>query len=96
MLMSHTTVLIGIVPQQRRTVTNYWQRRTTEAIQIRTSGQTINLEHALSCPTEGVTISRHIEDRDLLAGLLTDICHDITLEPCLQPLSADSPHKVPQ
>ena len=31
----------------KRTVTNCWQRRTTEAIKIRTSGQTINLDIGL-------------------------------------------------
>ena len=47
----------------------------------------LNIEHALSCPIRGVAISRHTEVWDLLAGLLTDVCHDVTLVSCLQPLS---------
>ena len=34
-----------------RTVTNYWQRRATEAIQIRTSGETMNLDNSLQLST---------------------------------------------
>ena len=33
---------------------------------------------------------RHNEIRDLLANLLTDVCHNVTLEPHLQPLSGES------
>ena len=35
----------------KRTVTNYWQRRATEAIQIRTSGETMNLDSGLQLST---------------------------------------------
>ena len=35
----------------KRTVTNYWQRRATEANQIRTSGQTMNLDSGLQLST---------------------------------------------
>ena len=33
---------------------------------------------------------RHNKIRDLLANLLTDVCHNVTLEPHLQPLSGES------
>ena len=53
-------------------------------------GTTFTVEHALSCPTGGVTISRHNEVRDLMANLLTDVCHDVCVEPRLQPLSGET------
>ena len=53
-------------------------------------GNTFTVEHALSCPTGGVTICRHNEVRDLLANLLTDVCHDVTIEPHLQHLSGET------
>ena len=53
-------------------------------------GATFTMEHALSCPSGGVTISRHNEVRDLLADLLTDVCHDVNVEPRLQPLSGET------
>ena len=41
-------------------------------------------------PRGGFTIIRHNEVRDLLANLLTEVCHDVSLEPPLQPLSGES------
>ena len=35
----------------RRTLTNYWHRRAREAIQARTSGQTMNLDSGLQLST---------------------------------------------
>ena len=35
----------------KRTVSNYWQRIAMEAIQIRTSGQTMNLDSSLQLST---------------------------------------------
>ncbi len=34
--------------------------------------------------------SRHNEIRDITAGLLTEVCHDVRVEPDLQPLSGES------
>ena len=53
-------------------------------------GTTFSTEHALSCPTSGVTICRHNEVRDLVADLLTDVCHDVNVQPHLQPLSGET------
>ena len=41
-------------------------------------------DHALSCPTGGVTIIRHNEVRDLTASLLTYVCHDVCIEPRIE------------
>ena len=45
-------------------------------------GSKLNMERALSCPTGGVTISRHNMVRNLLAGLLTDACHNVPNNNC--------------
>ena len=51
-----------------------------------TCGETFSVNHALSCPTGGFPTIRHNELRDMFAGLLSDVCHDVVIEPSLQPL----------
>ena len=50
------------------------------------------MEHALNYRTGGFTIIRHNEGRDHLAVLLSEVCHDVSIEPHLQPLSGESLH----
>ena len=45
------------------------------------------MEHALSCPKGGFPTIRHNEIRDLTANLMTEVCHDVCIEPTLQPLT---------
>ena len=33
---------------------------------------------------------RHNEIHDITANLLTEVCHDVQIEPCLQPLTGES------
>ena len=33
---------------------------------------------------------RHNEIRDITANLMTEVCHDVQIEPCLQPLTGES------
>ena len=49
-------------------------------------GHTFSLEHVISCPTGGFPSIRHNEIRDLTATLLTEVCHNVVIEPDLQPL----------
>ena len=51
-------------------------------------GNTFSVEHALSCPIGGLPSLRHNEIRDLTANLLTKVCHQVHVEPELQPVSA--------
>ena len=44
------------------------------------------VEHALSCPKSGFPSIRHNEVRDLTATLLSEVCHNVSFEPGLQPL----------
>ena len=49
-----------------------------------------SIEHALSCPKGGFPILRHNEIRELTANLLTEVCHKVSIEPDLQPLTGES------
>ncbi len=53
-------------------------------------GESFDSSHALSCPKGGFIIARHNELRDLTAGLLDEVCHDVEIEPRLQPLSGEA------
>ena len=44
------------------------------------------VEHALSCPKGAFPIHRHNEIRDITCSLLSEVSHDVTVEPTLQPL----------
>ena len=49
-------------------------------------GQSFNVSHALSCPRGRYPSIRHNEVRNLTAHLLTEVCHDVKIEPELQPI----------
>ncbi len=50
-------------------------------------GNKFTVEHALSCCKGGFPTIRHNEIRNLTATLLTEVCHDVCIEPELQPVS---------
>ncbi len=52
-------------------------------------GECFDSSHALSCSKGGFTISRHNEIRDLTAKIMSEVCHDVEVEPKLQPLSGE-------
>ena len=53
-------------------------------------GQSFSVEHALSCTRGGYVAVRHNEIRDAIAALLEETCHNVEIEPALQPLSGES------
>ena len=53
-------------------------------------GTTFSVDHAFSCPRGGFPILRHNEIRDLTANLLTEVCHQVSTEPDLQPLTNET------
>ena len=55
-----------------------------------TCTQPFSIEHALNCKTGGFPAVRHNEVRDITASLLSEVCHGVTVEPHLQPLSGES------
>ena len=52
-------------------------------------GEKFTIEHAMSCPKGGFPSIRHNEVHDLTATLLTEVCHDVCVEPDLQPLTGE-------
>jgi hypothetical protein len=52
-------------------------------------GKEFSVDHALSCPRGGFPIIRHNEIRDLVANVLTEVCHDVAIEPPLQRVDRD-------
>ena len=52
-------------------------------------GKKFTVEHAFTCPKGGFPILRHNEIRDLTANLLAEVCHDVSIEPNLQPLTGE-------
>ena len=53
-------------------------------------GKAFDIHHALSCPTGGYPSLRHNELRDITAHLMREVCHDVTTEPSLQPITGES------
>ena len=57
-------------------------------------GMSFSVDHAMMCNLGGFpTIrDRHNEIRDLTASLLSEVCHNIAIEPHLQPLNGEGFH----
>ena len=53
-------------------------------------GTSFSVEHALSCPKGGFPIIRHNEIRDLTANLMAEVCHDVCIEPTLEPITGEA------
>ena len=53
-------------------------------------GKAFSIDHALSCPTGGLPTIRHNELRDFTAKVMTEVCHDVCIEPPLQPISGEA------
>ena len=49
-------------------------------------GDSLNLQHALSCPKGGLVITRHNELRNLTAEILGEVFKNVVIEPLLTPL----------
>ena len=52
-------------------------------------GAKFSVEHSFTCPKGGFPSLRHNEIRDLTANLLTEVCHEVQVEPTLQPISGE-------
>ena len=53
-------------------------------------GDPFSMNHALSCPKGGFPSICHNEIRDLTANLLSEVCHSVSTEPHLQPISGET------
>ena len=48
------------------------------------------MDHALSCPRGGFPIIRHNEIRDFTANIMSEVCHNVSIEPHLQAVTGES------
>ena len=55
-------------------------------------GLSFSVDHVLSCTKGGFPSIHHNEIRDLTAELLTEVCHDVQVEPHLQLLNTETFH----
>ena len=53
-------------------------------------GKPFSVDHALNCMKGAFPTIRHNEIRDITATLLTEVCHDVCVEPHLQPLTGET------
>ena len=53
--------------------------------QLCTCGNNFDPNHAMNCKTGGFICIRHDEIRDLTAQMLSEVCHDVRVEPGLNP-----------
>ena len=52
-------------------------------------GQRLTVEHALSCSRGGFPSIRHNEIRDMTADMMSEVCHGVGIEPCLQAVTEE-------
>ena len=52
--------------------------------------KSFTVEHALSCPLGGFPSIRHNEIHDLTANLMAEVCHNVSIEPHLQPITGET------
>ena len=52
-------------------------------------GTVFSVDNAMTCHLGGILTIRHNEIRDLTATLVTEVCHNVSTEPLLQPLSGE-------
>ena len=52
-------------------------------------GKAFFKDHAMVWHMGGFTTIHHNEIRDITASLLTEVCYNVAIEPCLQPLSGE-------
>ena len=55
-------------------------------------GLPFSVDHAFNCPRGGFPSICHNELRDITASLMKEVCHNVTIEPILQPLSGETLH----
>ena len=53
-------------------------------------GECFSPDHAMTCSHGGLTFVHHNEIRDITAEWLERVCHDVVIEPPLQPLTGEN------
>ena len=52
-----------------------------------TCHEKLYIQHAMSCKMGGFVTLRYNKLRDITGALLEEVCHDVSIEPILQPIS---------
>jgi len=55
-------------------------------------GSGFTVDHAMNCSSGGFPTIRHNELRDFTATVLSEVCHDVAIEPVLQRLTRENLH----
>jgi len=55
-------------------------------------GQGFTVDHAMNCATSGFPTLHRNELRDFTAAAMSEICHNMAIDPVLQPLSGEAFH----
>ncbi len=97
-LISEGSLELALHPPHRKTQIRppqgIFSRRPLPPLWMVTCSPTMSMylqtvEHSLICPRGGFQSIRHNELRDITAGFLTEVCHNVGIEPPLQPLSGE-------
>ena len=64
-----------------------WQMEAVPASCV--CGTDFTTDHAMICPVGGYPTIRHNELRDLMGSLLSEVCHNVAVEPLLQRLDGE-------
>ena len=57
-----------------------------------TCGMSFSIDHTMTCNLGGFPTIRHNEIQDHTASLLSEVCHNVAIEPHLQPLNGEGFH----
>jgi len=55
-------------------------------------GSGFTVDHAMNCSSEGFPVIRHNKLRDFTVTVLSEVCHDVAIEPVLQRLTGENLH----
>jgi len=58
-------------------------------------GTKFSVEHSFSCPKGGYPSFCHNKTCDLIASLLTEVCHEVKIEPTLLPVTSSFLFQIP-
>jgi len=65
---------------------SYTQHTLIDSAACRTK---FSVEHTFSCPKGGFPSIHHNKIQDIAASLLTEVCHEVEIEPTLQPVTGE-------
>ena len=67
-----------------------WNLHVSNTPLSRDCGTSFSVDHVMTCHLGGIPTNWHYEIRDITVTVLTEICHNVAIEPTLQPVSTES------